>query len=94
MALAVECRVVRNNSKGLLLSLFNMLGWTTATQAAPSKRLPILKDLVMSNDAGRRALGLEMCQQWLKTEDTSQDSRRRESGTETNYRILASEDIR
>ncbi len=68
MALAENARY-SNNSKGLLLSLFNVgLGWV-ATQAAPSKRLPILKDLVMSNDAGRRALGLEMCQQWLKTED-------------------------
>ena len=66
MALA-ENAGYSNNSKGLLLSLFNVgLGWA-ATQAAPSKRLPILKDLVMSNDAGRRALGLEMCQQWLKT---------------------------
>ncbi len=69
MALA-ENASYSNNSKGLLLSLFNVgLGWTTATQAAPSKRFPILQDLVMSNDAGRRALGLEMCQQWLKTED-------------------------
>ena len=68
MALSENARY-SNNSKGLLLSLFNVgLGWTTATQAAPSKRLPILNDLVMSNDAGRRALGLEMCQQWLKTE--------------------------
>lgn len=65
MALA-ENSSYSNNSKGLLLSLFNILG--AATQAAPSERLPILKDLVMSNDAGRRALGLEMCQQWLKTE--------------------------
>ncbi len=69
MALA-ENAGYSNNSKGLLLSLFNVgLGWTTTTQAAPSKRLPILKDLVMSNEASRRALGLEMCQQWLKTED-------------------------
>ena len=67
MALA-ENAGYSNNSKGLLLSLFNVgLGWA-ATQAAPSKRLPILKDLVMNNDAGRRALGLEMCQQWLKTD--------------------------
>ncbi|MCY4131722.1 MAG: XRE family transcriptional regulator [Nitrospira sp.] len=67
MALA-ENASYSNNSKGLLLSLFNFgLGWA-ATQAAPSKRFPILKDLVMSNDASRRALGLEMCQQWLKTE--------------------------
>ena len=66
MALAENARY-SNNSKGLLLSLFNVgLGYA-ATQAAPSKRLPILKDLVMSNDAGRRALGLEMCQQWLET---------------------------
>ncbi len=55
-----------NNSKGLLLSLFNV--WDTATQAAPSKRFPILQDLVMSNDTSSRALGLEMCQYWLKTE--------------------------
>lgn len=55
-----------NNSKGLLLSLFNV--WDTATQAAPSKRFPILQDLVVSNDTSRRALGLEMCQHWLKTE--------------------------
>ena len=67
MALA-ENAEYSNNSKGLLLSLFNVgLGWA-ATQAAPSERLPILKDLVVSNDAGRRALGLEMCQQWLKTD--------------------------
>ena len=60
-----------NNSKGLLLSLFNVgLGWTTGTQAPPSKRFPILKDLVISNDASRRSLGLEMCKQWLKTEDS------------------------
>ena len=57
-----------NDSKELLLSLFNFgLGWA-ATQASPSNRFPILQDLVMSNDASRRALGLEMCQQWLKTE--------------------------
>ena len=66
MALA-ENAGYSNNSKGLLLSLFNFgLGWA-ATQAAPSQRLPILKDLVMNNDAGRRDLGLEMCQQWLRT---------------------------
>ena len=65
MALAIDAGS-SDPPKELLLSLFNFgLGWA-ATQAAPSKRLPILKDLVMSNDAGRRALGLEMCQQWLK----------------------------
>lgn len=56
-----------NNSKGLLLSLFGIgLGWAP-TQAPPSKRLPILQNLVRSTDAGRRALGLELCRQWLKT---------------------------
>ena len=66
MALAVDAGS-SDEPKNLLLSLFNFgLGWA-ATQAAPSKRLPMLKDLVMSNDTGRRALGLEMCQQWLKT---------------------------
>ena len=67
MALAVDAGS-SDQPKELLLSLFNFgLGWA-ATQATPSKRLPILKDLVMSNDTNRRALGLEMCQQWLKTE--------------------------
>lgn len=55
-----------NNSKGLLLSLFNIgLGWAP-TEASPSKRFPILQALVKSTDASRRALGLELCQQWLK----------------------------
>ena len=55
-----------NNSKGLLLSLFSVgLGWAP-TQAPPSKRFPILQDLVKSTDASRRALGLELCQQWLE----------------------------
>ncbi len=67
MALAVDAGS-SDEPKDLLLSLFNILG--AATQATPSKRLLILKDLVMSNDTGRRALGLEMCQQWLKTEGT------------------------
>ena len=67
MALAVDAGS-SDQPKEFLLSLFNFgLGWS-ATQAAPSKRLPILKELVMSNDTNRRALGLEMCQQWLKTE--------------------------
>ena len=65
MALA-ENAEYSNGSKRLLLSLFNV--WDTATQAAPSKRFPILQDLVMSNDTSSRALGLEMCQYWLKTE--------------------------
>lgn len=67
MVLALDERS-SDKPKDLFLSLFNILG--AATQAAPSKRFPILKDLVMSNDTGRRALGLEMCQQWLKTGGT------------------------
>jgi len=56
-----------NNSKGLLLSLFKIgMGWAP-TQAPPSMRYPILHDMVMSNDASRRTLGLEMCTRWLKT---------------------------
>jgi len=56
-----------NNSKGLLLSLFNVgLGWAP-TEAPPSKRFPILQDLIKSSDASRRVLGLELCEQWLET---------------------------
>jgi predicted XRE-type DNA-binding protein len=65
MALAENAKN-SNNSKGLLLSLFSVgLGWAP-TQAPPSKRLPILQDLVKSTDASQRALGLELCQQWLE----------------------------
>ena len=54
-----------NNAKELLLSLFQIgLGWAP-TQASPFKRFPILQELVMSHDAGRRSLGLEMCEKWL-----------------------------
>lgn len=56
-----------NNSKGLLSNLFCVgLGWAP-TEAPPSKRLPILLDLVQSTDASRRALGLELCEKWLET---------------------------
>ncbi|MBI3773565.1 MAG: XRE family transcriptional regulator [Gammaproteobacteria bacterium] len=56
-----------NNSKGLLLSLFSIgMGWAP-TEAPPSKRFPILQDLVKSTDASRRALGLELCNRWLET---------------------------
>ncbi|NOX08712.1 MAG: XRE family transcriptional regulator [Gammaproteobacteria bacterium] len=56
-----------NNSKGLLLKLFSTgLGWAP-TEAAPSKRIPFLKELVKSSDVNKRALGLELCQEWLKT---------------------------
>ena len=57
-----------NNSRGTLLSLFNVgLEWAPPTQADPSKRFPILKELVVSDDVSRRDLGLEMCKQWLET---------------------------
>lgn len=54
-----------NNAKGLLLSLFQVgLGWAP-TQAPPSERFKILRKLVISDDASRRSLGLEMCEKWL-----------------------------
>lgn len=66
MALAENAKN-SNNSKGLLLSLFSIgMGWAP-TEAPPSKRFPILQELVKSTDASRRTLGLELCQQWLKT---------------------------
>ena len=55
-----------NNSEGTLVGLFNIQGLAT-TKAEPSKRFPILKELVRSNDTSRRALGLEMCKEWLRT---------------------------
>lgn len=55
-----------NNSEGTLVGLFNIRGLAT-TKAEPSKRFPILKELVRSNDTSRRALGLEMCKEWLRT---------------------------
>ncbi len=60
-----------NNSKGLLLSLFQIgPGWAP-TQAPPSKRFPILQELVMSDDASRRSLGLETCEKWLSEHSDS-----------------------
>ena len=54
-----------NHAKGLLLSLFQVgLGWAP-TQAHPDKRFPILQELVTSDDASRRSLGLEICESWL-----------------------------
>lgn len=54
-----------NNSKGLLRSLFKVgLGWAP-TQASPKKRFPILQSLIKSGDDSRRALGFELCEQWL-----------------------------
>ena len=55
-----------NNSKGTLVGLFNIRGLAT-TQAEPSKRFPILEDLIRSNDASRRTLGLEICEEWLQS---------------------------
>ena len=59
-----------NNSKGTLIGLFNIQG-LAATQADPSKRFCILEDLVRSNDTNRRRLGLEMCEEWLRTQGGS-----------------------
>jgi len=56
-----------NNAKGTLLGLFSVgMGWAP-TQAPPSKRLPKLRQFVSSEDKDRRALGLEICEKWLKT---------------------------
>ena len=55
-----------NNSKGTLTGLFDIQG-LAATQAEPTKRFRILKDLVKSNDTNLRRLGLEMCEEWLRT---------------------------
>lgn len=55
-----------NNAKGTLVGLFDVRGLAT-TQAEPSKRFPILKELVKSNDASRRALGLDICEEWLRS---------------------------
>ena len=54
-----------NNAKELLISLFQIgLGWAP-TQANPDKRFPFLQELVTSDDASRRTLGLELCEKWL-----------------------------
>ena len=54
-----------NNAKKLLISLFQIgLGWAP-TQANPDKRFPFLQELVTSDDASRRSLGLEICEKWL-----------------------------
>ncbi len=56
-----------NNSKGLLCGLFQIgVGWAP-TQASPEKRFPLLQSLVQSADDSRRALGFELCEQWLST---------------------------
>ena len=65
MALAENARN-SNNSEGTLVGLFNIRGLAT-TEAEPSKRFPILEELLRSNDTSRRALGLEMCEEWLQT---------------------------
>ena len=65
MALA-ENTGYSNNAKGTLIGLFGIRG-LAATQAEPSIRFPILQELVKSNDASRRALGLDICEEWLRT---------------------------
>ena len=64
MALA-ENSSQSNNSRELLLSLFQVGPEWAPTQAPPCKRFPILRELVMSDDASMRTLGLEMCEKWL-----------------------------
>ena len=82
-----------NNSKGLLSSLFSIgMGWAP-TEAPPSKRLPILQDLVKSKDANRRALGLELCEQWLKTHGGYRIIGAEYQRLEASNRILASQNI-
>lgn len=66
MALAENAKN-SNNSKGTLLSLFMIgLGWAP-TEATPDQRLPVIEELLRSNDSAMRALGLELCEQWLST---------------------------
>lgn len=66
-----EHSINSTSAKKLLLSLFQVgLGWAP-TQAPPSKRFPILQELVMSGDASRRSLGLEMCEKWLSEDGDS-----------------------
>lgn len=55
-----------NNAKGTLVGLFNIRG-LAATQIEPRKRFRILQELVKSNDASRRELGLDICEEWLRT---------------------------
>ena len=64
MALAENTRN-SNNSEGTLVGLFNIRGLAT-TKAEPSRRFPVLEELVRSNDTSRRAIGLEMCEAWLR----------------------------
>ena len=56
-----------NNSKGTLKGLFNVGPSWAATQAPPQSRFPIIERLVKSSYASERALGLELCQEWLST---------------------------
>lgn len=54
-----------NNATGTFLGLFHLgLGWAP-TEAPPSARLPIIRELLSSNDSSRRQLGLELCKTWL-----------------------------
>lgn len=55
-----------NNAIGTLVGLFDIRGLAT-TQTDPSMRFPILQELVKSSDAGRRSLGLDICEEWLRT---------------------------
>lgn len=66
MALAENAKH-SNNATGTLLGLYNVgLGWAP-TKARPEVRYPIIKELLTSDDVGKRMLALEMCKQWLET---------------------------
>jgi len=66
MALAENAKN-SNNSKGTLLSLFQIgLGWAP-TEAPPDQRMPIVEELLRATDASMRELGLELCEHWLST---------------------------
>jgi len=64
MALAENAKN-SNNSKGTLLSLFQIgLGWAP-TEAPPDQRIPVIEELLRATDTAMRELGLELCEQWL-----------------------------
>jgi hypothetical protein len=57
-----------NNATGILLGLFKIGPSWAATQASPEERFPVIEDLLASHDQPRKELGLQMCQQWLRTD--------------------------
>lgn len=56
-----------NNATGILMGLFLVgVGWAP-TQASPTERFVVLRDLLKSSDPGTRALTISMCKAWLCT---------------------------